>query len=46
MPPVTKTSLGYRVDPVQLLTLAEAVSLFHAWGGTAKMETVLVSTRK
>lgn len=27
LPPVTKTSLGYRVDPVQLLTLAKAVSL-------------------
>lgn len=28
MPPVTKTSLGYRVGPVQLLALAEAISLF------------------
>lgn len=27
MPPVTKTSLGCRVDPVQQLTLAEAISL-------------------
>lgn len=27
MPPVTKSSLGYRVDPVQLLTLAETLSL-------------------